>query len=250
VNDFDHVLHMPVGDERERCAIPSLESAHHAVVVVDGIRSRLARCGSRATERTLLSRAYSVWWTQCFIPGRLDDRLVDGTVELDIMQLLVAPKMLDHLVTCGPHFGGLAVTDASACLFPGECFEKSEDCDEIVGLLPAPRFGDRRTSRSTGRTLSASRSGVRDTPKRVHNFCSGIRCPGVSSPSTIMARMSPASSSCRGLRGILASSAISMPRTHDGFNGSRPGTAAAAWEPELAEATWVVMERLRLHAAG
>jgi hypothetical protein len=47
VNDFDHVLHMPVGDERERCAIPSLESAHHAVVVVDGIRSRLVSVAKR-----------------------------------------------------------------------------------------------------------------------------------------------------------------------------------------------------------
>jgi hypothetical protein len=39
---------------------------------------------------------------QRLVPGRFHDCLMDGTVELDIRQLLVAPKVLDHPVVRGP----------------------------------------------------------------------------------------------------------------------------------------------------
>jgi hypothetical protein len=50
----------------------------------------------------------------------------------------------------------------------------------------APRFGAKMTSPPEARTFSASRSGVRDTPKRAHSACSLILSPGLSSPSSTM----------------------------------------------------------------
>ena len=61
----------------------------------------------------------------------------------------------------------------------------------------APRFGRRSSSPSVARILIASRSGVREMPKRSASSSSFTRARGSSTPSRISSRRRSATSSCR-----------------------------------------------------
>ena len=61
----------------------------------------------------------------------------------------------------------------------------------------APRAATSSIRPSLARNLSASRSGVRDTPSVWQRWVSLTRVPGASTPSMIMSRMRVTTSSCR-----------------------------------------------------
>jgi len=95
--------------------------------------------------------------------------------------------MINHLRVHAPDARELVRIDIGACELP--CSAASiPGWERFLRLLardvndPSTLIGKKTDETPTERTLSASRSGVRDTPKWSQRRASGMRLPGLSSP--------------------------------------------------------------------
>jgi hypothetical protein len=118
----------------------------------------------------------------------------------------------DHPVVPAAHLRDVGVARHAAREPAGERLEHRQHVEHAAHVLRGELAHDRAAtssiSPSLARNLSASRSGVRDTPSCWQSCPSCTRAPGAGVPSMIMSRTRLTPSSCRLRRAIGAGPSV------------------------------------------
>src|SRR5690606_12196247 len=144
----------------------------------------------------------------------LDDSLVDFLIQPEVLVELAALVMTPHRRVKPRDLGNVLLRGPLASELTGEGFEHAHHLEHVEcarardDVTAAPRFGSSCTRPSDASILIASRSGVRDMPKRSVSRRSFSRSPGSSSPWMMSSRRRSATSLCSG-RGLIGSTMLS-----------------------------------------